>query len=271
MEAGFGLIECKEVIHGCWEKVFNTRRARLGLVVHQQGENVYAAAEHLLLNHPDPSHGVVLATRFYFDREHHSLVDVKFNITFTRKIRADYYKTDALKLVRSESPMLVVGSTIQHIIDEASPLHGQTVEKLAENRAWFFVSVQGIEATTMQTVFFSGAFFAAARNSDTVNPDGDVVDGTMWKFRGVHTRHPHTGKFVVDFHRMDQLDPIQPTDEEQAKPETLITATTTGHPSANATMSTSTTVRNTLDIDFDNKRSSLAQPLNPSGGNTQHQ
>ncbi len=57
-----------------------------------------------------------------------------------------------LALVRSQHPMFALGWTIMHVIDERSPLRGETGESLRARRAVFILSVSGTDETTGQTL-----------------------------------------------------------------------------------------------------------------------
>lgn len=57
-----------------------------------------------------------------------------------------------LPLVRSQHPMFVLGWTIMHVIDDASPLKSETEESLRENTAAFILSVTGTDETTGQVL-----------------------------------------------------------------------------------------------------------------------
>jgi inward rectifier potassium channel len=57
-----------------------------------------------------------------------------------------------LPLVRSQHPMFVLGWTIMHVIDDASPLKLETAESLREDAAAFVLSVSGTDETTGQVL-----------------------------------------------------------------------------------------------------------------------
>jgi inward rectifier potassium channel len=57
-----------------------------------------------------------------------------------------------LPLVRSQHPMFVLGWTIMHVIDDASPLNSETAESLHKNDATFVLSVSGTDETTGQVL-----------------------------------------------------------------------------------------------------------------------
>src|SRR5450631_313760 len=57
-----------------------------------------------------------------------------------------------LPLIRSQHPMFVLGWTIMHVIDDASPLRSETAESLHESRAGFVLSMSGTDETTGQVL-----------------------------------------------------------------------------------------------------------------------
>jgi inward rectifier potassium channel len=57
-----------------------------------------------------------------------------------------------LPLVRSQHPMFVLGWTIMHVIDDASPLKSETTQTLHDSNAAFILSVSGTDETTGQVL-----------------------------------------------------------------------------------------------------------------------
>ncbi len=57
-----------------------------------------------------------------------------------------------LDLVRDQNPILLLGWSIMHVIDETSPLFGATAETLAHDSAVLILTVDGIDETTTQTM-----------------------------------------------------------------------------------------------------------------------
>jgi inward rectifier potassium channel len=72
-------------------------------------------------------------------RDEHSITNGKF-----RKILD-------LKLEREQHPIFVLGWTLFHVIDEDSPLFGQSITSLKELDAALILSVEGVDETTNQT------------------------------------------------------------------------------------------------------------------------
>ena len=57
-----------------------------------------------------------------------------------------------LPLRRSEQPVFLFGWSLMHVIDEASPLAGATLESLQETNAFLLLTIGGIDETTGQTL-----------------------------------------------------------------------------------------------------------------------
>jgi inward rectifier potassium channel len=57
-----------------------------------------------------------------------------------------------LKLVREQHPAFFIGWTIMHVIDECSPLNGETEESLRRSGASFVLSLSGTDETTGHTL-----------------------------------------------------------------------------------------------------------------------
>ncbi len=57
-----------------------------------------------------------------------------------------------MPLVRAQHPLFALGWNIMHVLDEASPLHGQSEESLRASRALFILSLSGTDETTGQVM-----------------------------------------------------------------------------------------------------------------------
>jgi inward rectifier potassium channel len=66
-----------------------------------------------------------------------------------------------LSLVRSQHPMFVLGWTIMHVIDDASPLRAETAESLHESDAALVLSVSGTDETTGQVLMARAEYSSA--------------------------------------------------------------------------------------------------------------
>src|SRR6266567_3180289 len=92
------------------------------------------------------------------NENHHSMVEAKFRIMFSRDEQlaegGDFRYFYDLKLHFDRLTVFPAALTLRHEIDEKSPLLGATIESLETERALFFVSVVGIDpviATEVQT------------------------------------------------------------------------------------------------------------------------
>lgn len=93
-----------------------------------------------------------------------------------------YYKIHDLELVRSRMNGLRRGWTVQHVIDERSPLAGMDAAAIAKAEAELEVSILGIDDVLMQTVHSSHQYSDknikfGYRFADTLRtlPNGDLV------------------------------------------------------------------------------------------------
>lgn len=108
-----------------------------------------------------------------------------------------------LPLVRSQHPMFVLGWTIMHVIDDASPLKSETEESLHEIAAEFILSVSGTDETTGQVLIARAEYSSADIRWNATFHDilKEAEDGTLHidysKFHDVEplanpeTEHPH--------------------------------------------------------------------------------
>ena len=87
-----------------------------------------------------------------------------------------------LPLVRSQHPMFVLGWTIMHVIDDASPLKSETAESLLELGAAFILSVSGTDETTGQMLMARAEYPSSAiRWSEAFRDILEVgEDGTLF-------------------------------------------------------------------------------------------
>ncbi len=61
-------------------------------------------------------------------------------------------KIHDLKLVRDRHPIFVLSWSLMHVIDESSPLYGETPETLESTQSAFLLSLEGIDETTSQSM-----------------------------------------------------------------------------------------------------------------------
>jgi inward rectifier potassium channel len=83
------------------------------------------------------------------NENHHSLVEAKFRIMYSRDQQlvegGDFRYFYDLDLHFDQITVFPAALTLRHEIDENSPLHGRTIEMLEAERALFVVSVVGID------------------------------------------------------------------------------------------------------------------------------
>ena len=93
-----------------------------------------------------------------------------------------------LPLRRSQHPIFAFGWTLLHVIDESSPLHGESEQSLMMSRANLLLSVAGTDESTGQTLMARQHYSSAAIRWNhtfadilTVEPDGsDSFDYTKF-------------------------------------------------------------------------------------------
>jgi len=99
-----------------------------------------------------------------------------------------------LPLLRSEHPMFVLGWTIMHVIDDASPLWAETAESLERSEAAFVLSVSGTDETTGQTLMARGEYSHAdiRWNSTFLDILQESADGVLHiDYRKFHDVEPY--------------------------------------------------------------------------------
>ncbi len=100
-----------------------------------------------------------------------------------------------LPLIRSQHPMFVLGWTIMHVIDDASPLQAETPESLQRCEAAFVLSVSGTDDTTGQTLMARGEYSHTdiRWNSTFLDMLEEAEDGTLHMDYGkFHDVEPYT-------------------------------------------------------------------------------
>jgi inward rectifier potassium channel len=106
-----------------------------------------------------------------------------------------------LKLVRDQQPMFYLGWNLMHVIDEASPLFGQTAESLEDEDASLLLTIEGSDENTAQTM--------QARYSW---PSEDI----RWQHRFVDLIREENGVSHIDYTHFDDVEPLQPHELQQA-------------------------------------------------------
>ncbi|MEA2842052.1 MAG: inward rectifier potassium channel [Methylobacteriaceae bacterium] len=101
-----------------------------------------------------------------------------------------------LPLLRNESPLFALSWSLFHVVDEKSPLHGQTLENLEAVEAAFVVSLRGHDESLAQNV--------TARRTYK-------LDDVRWNHRYDDILSlDESGKLTIDYNRFHQSKPIAP-------------------------------------------------------------
>lgn len=90
-------------------------------------------------------------------------------------------KIHDLKLVRDRHPIFMLTWNLMHVIDEDSPLHGETPETMEATQTAFLLSLEGIDETTSQSMlarqrWSHGDLRWNHRYVDLVHDDGNGVN-----------------------------------------------------------------------------------------------
>lgn len=104
-------------------------------------------------------------------------------------------KIHDLKLVRNEHPIFLLGWNMMHVIDESSPLFGETPESLAEGRAMLLVMIEGSDETTAQVMQARHAW---------------EHDDIRWHHRYVDLMSDVDGMTHIDYTRFNDTEPVEP-------------------------------------------------------------
>ncbi len=103
-------------------------------------------------------------------------------------------RVDDLKLVRSDYPIFIFGWNLMHIIDESSPLAGETLESLKASQAMINLTLSGTDEATGQVLMAHHHYEA---NSIRFNH----------RYRDMLTRTPD-GVDHLDYSVISVVDPI---------------------------------------------------------------
>jgi inward rectifier potassium channel len=134
------------------------------------------------------------------------IVDAHIRVVLIRSERiqegtqtSTFYRMVDLALAREHSLSLSRSWTVQHPIDEASPLHGATPASFADQESEIQIMVVGLDDTSMQTVHAAHRYFAhqicwGARYKDILS---EAEDGAL----------------VLDLGRFHEMEPTAPTAE----------------------------------------------------------
>lgn len=129
------------------------------------------------------------------------IIDAQVRVALVRTERTaegrPFYRTHDLALVRHRMLTLSRSWTALHVLDAASPLHGETPESLVARDTELHVLVVGTDDTTLQGVhafhrYFPPDILWGARHTDILSEDA-------------------RGDFVIDIRRFHDTEPSEPT------------------------------------------------------------
>ncbi|NML33333.1 ion channel [Paraburkholderia antibiotica] len=98
-----------------------------------------------------------------------------------------------LALVRDQHPVFKLGWTLMHVIDEASPLFGETAETLKGRDVSLLLTLEGIDESTSQTM--------QARHMWT-------CEQIFWQYRFVDIMSERDGVSHIDYAHFDEIVPL---------------------------------------------------------------
>jgi inward rectifier potassium channel len=110
-------------------------------------------------------------------------------------------RIEDLKLVREHHPIFVLSWNVMHVIDEDSPLYGETLESLEESEAALLLTIEGIDETTSQSMLGRHQW---------------AIKEVRWNHRYVDLVRPNkNGLNVIDY---TVFHDVLPLDEEPRDP-----------------------------------------------------
>lgn len=103
-----------------------------------------------------------------------------------------------LPLLRSQFPLFALGWTIMHVIDDTSPLRGETPESLSNSQTVFVLSLSGTDENTGQTLMARGEYASADIRWNSTFHDilEQAPDGTLH----------------IDYSKFHDIEPLQGSD-----------------------------------------------------------
>ncbi|SMG33934.1 ion channel [Paraburkholderia susongensis] len=98
-----------------------------------------------------------------------------------------------LTLVRDQHPVFKLGWTLMHVIDESSPLLGESAETLRGSDMSLLLTLEGVDESTSQTM--------QARHMWT-------CDQIFWQYRFVDIMSERDGVSHIDYSHFDEIVPL---------------------------------------------------------------
>jgi inward rectifier potassium channel len=105
-----------------------------------------------------------------------------------------------LTLVRDQHPVFKLGWTLMHIVDESSPLFGETAETLKGSDTSLLLTLEGVDESTSQTM--------QARHMWT-------CDQIYWQHRFVDIMSERDGVSHIDYSHFDEVVPLDAAPVQQ--------------------------------------------------------
>ncbi len=127
------------------------------------------------------------------------IVDVKFRAVLSRTEHTAegqlFYRTLDLRLARDRALSLSRSWSLMHVVDQGSPLYGQSAQSIADSEVEIQVTMVGLDDVTMQTMHASRVYFAR-----------DV----LWDMRLADVlSEAEDGAMVLDLRRFHDVEPLR--------------------------------------------------------------
>jgi inward rectifier potassium channel len=100
-----------------------------------------------------------------------------------------------LTLVREQHPAFLFSWTLMHIIDETSPLFGETAESMKAREASLLISIEGADEETAQTM--------QARHTWE-------AENIRFQYKYVDLLREEGGVSHIDYIHFDEIEPLEP-------------------------------------------------------------
>jgi inward rectifier potassium channel len=101
-----------------------------------------------------------------------------------------------LTLVREQHPAFLFSWTLMHIIDETSPLFGETAESMKAREASLLITIEGADEETSQTMQARYTWEA---------------DNIRWQYKYVDLLREEEGVSHIDYIHFDEIEPLEPS------------------------------------------------------------
>jgi inward rectifier potassium channel len=98
-----------------------------------------------------------------------------------------------IQLIRERHPIFLLGWNVMHVIDESSPLFGETLESLSKSRAELLLTIEGVDETTMQPMQARTAW---------------APEMILWDHQFVDLLHQEEGITHIDYTAFNKVIPL---------------------------------------------------------------